>query len=59
VLDALRRIGQRDLDLRIAEEAVDASEVCHGGEAALLQRRLQRRGRVLPGDVLELCLGAD
>jgi hypothetical protein len=57
VLDALRRLGQRYLDLRIAEKAVDAAEVGDGGEAALLERRFQRRGRVLPGDVLELRLG--
>jgi len=59
VLDALRRLWQRDPDLRVAEKAVGAAEVRRGRDAALLQRGLQRRGRVLPGDVLELCLGAD
>ena len=53
-LGPLRRFGQRDLDLRIAEETVDAAQVRHGGEATLLQRGLQRGGGVLPGDRFKL-----
>jgi hypothetical protein len=41
LLGALQRLGQRNLDLRIAEEAVEAPEPGDSGLRALLERCLQ------------------